>query len=59
MSTLSAPCRQPSQRSGRDFTKEQYRHCKPMLVLGREGGALLQMAGIPGTRRTARSIRVC
>ena len=30
-----------------DFIKEQYRHCKPMLVLG-SGGTLLEVAGIPG-----------
>jgi catalase len=29
-----------------EFLKDQYRHCKPMLVLG-EGEALLQNAGIP------------
>jgi catalase len=29
-----------------EFLKDQYRHCKPMLVLG-EGAALLQNAGIP------------
>ena len=29
-----------------DFIKEQYRHCKPMLVLG-DGAQLLQAAGVP------------
>jgi catalase len=29
-----------------EFLKDQYRHCKPMLVLG-DGEALLQNAGIP------------
>ena len=29
-----------------DFVKDQYRHCKAMLVLG-EGAALLERAGIP------------
>jgi catalase len=29
-----------------EFLKDQYRHCKPMLVLGR-GGSLLERAGIP------------
>ena len=29
-----------------DFVKEQYRHCKPILVLG-AGERLLQEAGIP------------
>jgi catalase len=31
-----------------EFLKDQYRHCKPMLVLG-EGADLLQNAGIPKT----------
>jgi catalase len=31
-----------------EFLKDQYRHCKPMLVLG-EGEALLQNSGIPDT----------
>jgi catalase len=31
-----------------DFVKEQYRHCKPMLVLG-AGTTLLEAAGIPLT----------
>jgi hypothetical protein len=31
-----------------EFLKDQYRHCKPMLVLG-EGVDLLQNAGIPQT----------
>ena len=29
-----------------EFIKDQYRHCKPMLVLG-AGGALLSKAGVP------------
>ena len=29
-----------------EFVKDQYRHCKPMLVLG-AGGALLSKAGVP------------
>ena len=29
-----------------DFIKEQYRHCKPMLVLG-DGAQLLKAAGVP------------
>ena len=29
-----------------DFVREQYRHCKPILVLG-AGAALLQKAGVP------------
>ena len=29
-----------------DFVREQYRHCKPILVLG-AGAALLQQAGVP------------
>jgi len=29
-----------------DFLKDQYRHCKPMLVVG-SGGQLLQNAGVP------------
>jgi catalase len=35
-------------RDGRvmEFIKDQYRHCKPLLVLG-EGRELLQRAGIP------------
>jgi catalase len=37
-------------RSGHaiDFLKEQYRHCKPILLLG-EAGALLERAGIEAT----------
>jgi catalase len=31
-----------------DYVKEQYRHCKPLLVLG-NGGALLALARIPTT----------
>jgi catalase len=31
-----------------EFLKDQYRHCKPILVLG-EGADLLQNAGIPMT----------
>jgi catalase len=32
----------------REFIKDQYRHCKPMLVFG-EGVALLDAAGVPST----------
>jgi len=31
-----------------DYLKEQYRHCKALLVFG-DGGALLESAGIPAT----------
>ena len=31
-----------------DYLKEQYRHCKALLVFG-DGGALLETAGIPST----------
>jgi catalase len=31
-----------------DFVREQYRHCKPILVVG-AGAALLQKAGVPPT----------
>jgi len=31
-----------------DFVRDQYRHCKPMLVIG-SGAALLEKAGIPAT----------
>jgi catalase len=33
-----------------EFVKDQYRHCKPMLVLG-QGAELLAAAGIPRTLR--------
>jgi catalase len=36
----------PSVLYDAEFLKDQYRHCKPILVLG-EGEALLQNAGIP------------
>jgi catalase len=36
-----------------EFLKDQYRHCKPMLVLGR-GDELLKKAGIPATLPSAK-----
>jgi catalase len=33
-----------------EFVKDQYRHCKPIMVLG-AGGALLAKAGVPATLR--------
>jgi catalase len=37
-----------------DFVREQYRHCKPMLVLG-EGTLLLEEARIPSKLRSGRA----
>jgi catalase len=36
-----------------EFVKDQYRHCKPMLVLG-AGSKLLEQAGIPQTLRSGK-----
>lgn len=32
-----------------DFVREQYRHCKPLLVVGDDGKRFLQKAGVPTT----------
>ena len=41
-----------------EFVKEQYRHCKPILVLG-AGRDLVENAGVPLTLATATLILAC
>jgi catalase len=38
-----------------EFVKDQFRHCKPMLVLG-SGGSLLEKAGIPPSLPTGAAV---